>query len=341
MQYDRKIAGNLPQSSFQRGYGQFQYKNSIQSLFDFTVRLPDNWTAFPVVDKVPVEQAPVTVLMTAHGADEKVEFIVWGVLLGREINPIDWMDGWLRSQSLRALDIQARKSSYGVLADVLATGSSKDGVTLHRFATIKDGNRLFLLEMRSPATPTETARHMQTVFFGALTGFSLKNPTNERFAEAFAFEQLGGASPLQVAVAGSWQKRVSDNAPDGGAALQLDNSADGTSLGTIFIVTSPVAGDEAALEEVTLENLAANGISLVPDSGAFGIVKGTPLPSKLARIDAKRGHLGLEATLLRAGSADVSVSALLLSPARETNFEAWAINRRAFEIVVESLQPLR
>ncbi|MEO9775977.1 MAG: hypothetical protein ABJH75_05870 [Roseibium sp.] len=341
MQDNRKIAKTPPPPAFQQGYGIFQYRNTVQPLFDFSIRLPDTWTAYPVADKVPTDQMPLTVLLTSHGSDKTVELLVWGNLMPREVNPVDWLDGWLRSQSLRALDIQMRKSSYGVLADVLATGTNKGKVTLHRLATFKDGNRLFLLEARAPATPPETVRQMQTLFSGALTGFRLSNPTHERFAEPFAFQQLDGTKPLQVAVPESWQKTVSQNAPEGGAALQLDNLADGTSLGTIIIVASSVAGDAPALEKVTLENLAANGIGIVPGSGTFGTVEATPLPSQLARVDAKRGHLDLEMTLLRAGSADVSVSAILLSPARSTNFEAWAINRRAFEIVVESLQPLR
>lgn len=330
-----KIAPMPPQSAFQQGYGIFQYRNTVGTGFDFSIRLPESFTAYPVVDKVPTREMPFTVLMTSHGADEDVQVIVWGVLMHREINPVDWLDGWLSSQGMRPLDMQLAKSSYGVLANVLATGTSKGKTLLHRLATVKDGNRLLLLEARSSQAK---AARMQEVFAGALTGFKFDKPTHERFAEPFAYQALPGATPLQVALPASWQSSLSPNAPDGGAFFQAENMRGETSVGTILIVTSPAANDAPSLERVTLENLAANGIVLVPDSGAFGTVESTPLPSQIARLDARRGDLGLDMTLLRAGAANVSVSAILLSPERDRDFEAWAINRRAFEILVESLQ---
>jgi hypothetical protein len=93
------------------------------------------------------------------------------------------------------------------------------------------------------------------------------------------------------------------------------------------------------MEQVTLANLAGNNITFDPNTAVFGPVLNTPMEALFARADARRGDLPLDMLFLRAGNTEVSASAVLVSPTRETNFEAWAINRRAFEILVDTLQP--
>lgn len=334
-----KIAADIPQSTFSRGYDFFRYNNEVDGLRDFSIRLPNAWTAYPVRDARTSSEQPMTVLLTAHGANRDIEIVVWGAQLLREVNPADWLDGWLHSQNFRVRDMRMHKTSYGLLADVFAEHEVNGKTSVHRLATVKDGNRLFVLDGRSASSDGADVAVMQEIFHGALTAFQLANPTKERFAEPFAFWRLDGTFPLQFAASPSWTVTVSGNAAEGGTTVQYENRHEGVALGTIVIATSSQPRDSAALESVTLENLAANGITAIADGSAFAPVKNTPMNSLFGRLDAKRGTLLLEMYVLRAENEHASVSAIMVSPTSDTNLEAWAINRRAFEILVETMQP--
>lgn len=338
MEFSRNIADDPAPSAFAQGFGVFDYTNTVNKAVGFSVRLPSDWTAYPLADAAASAKSPITVLMTAHGTDRATELVIWEILMPREIHPADWLDGWLRSQSFQVLDIRTRKTSYGVLADVLASRTAEGVKKLHRFATVKDGNRLFLLDARTSTHPGNDA-WMQKVFWGALTGFQLSNPTRERFAEPFAFHRLEGDVPLQFAASKQWALNVSSEAPAGGTAILYENRVGPTLLGTVILATSPRGNETAALEQEILGSLANNGITFDPKTATYGQVLDTSLGSMFARADARRGDLPLDMHFLRAGNQDVSAAAILVSPTRETNFEAWAINRRAFEILIDTLQP--
>ncbi|MCG5239248.1 hypothetical protein ACIU1J_00810 [Azospirillum doebereinerae] len=316
----------------------------------FSLALPKGWALERTRPAVaPGPDAPIVSLARfypgepdALGAREDVELIVWAAFLPREIHGADWLRAWIASQGYRALESRQALSPTGIMGDTLAARRHNGGVRLHRLFTVKDGDLLFLIDGRIPQGPQTDHRAMQEIFLLAAMRFRLAEPTGQSFAEGFEWTELKGEATVRFRSSGLWTPRPAGDAPPGGAAALLDNGVGDAKLGTLVAVLG-VAGDPVAeLERTTLAKLANQDFVLSPERELMSEDRSEGRSVTVHRRAATRAGtplvvLSALVTLATPGGT-LPVCLMLVTPDEATAFEAWAINRRAFEIAVNSLQ---
>ncbi|MBY6047665.1 hypothetical protein [Vannielia litorea] len=306
-------------------------------LFDFTLKLPRGWWVSFYPDAVP--QAGTQPELLFHASPEHtrdVEIRIWATVLTREINPVDWLDQWLDFTEHGIIDAKNFDTDYGVLADVLTHRLDKSVPGTRRSLTIKDGNRLFLIEAKARRDDENLITLMQNAFLVAASSFELAHPTRDRFAEPFDDVTTEGALPLTLLAPESWQMTAQQKAPPDGAAITWDNNG----FGTLMLSTMPGCDNSEMLEEVLLGTLEANGVK-IPEPDESTLLVPSAFMNILARSDRalRGGEVEMIVMTARAETPEVSACLALLSPSEQSNRDAMAVNRRAFQVMLQSLRP--
>lgn len=311
----------------------------------FSVAVPRGWN----LERQPVEGPPGPddpVMPIARflpggpdslGGREGMELVLWAVYLPREIHGWDWLRSWIVSQGFEPIDARQVATQYGIMGDALAM-RTRDGLTrLHRLATFKDGDLIYLVDGRVPVRPDLDVDRAQEVFLMAVQRFGLLTPTRQKLAEAFEWVTLGGAGGPRLLVSGLWRRRPAGDVPDGGDALVIENPLEDGVAGTMVVVLGGAGDDPVDLEETTVAKLANNGVVLAAAAGPVSEhAEGARRVSIVERLGTHR-EVGVTALCARAVISGRPVSVLLLTPGADGAFDVWSVNRRAFEIAVNSL----
>ena len=341
----------------------------------FSIALPRGWAVERTATAAPGPQAPIVPLARfypgesgATGAAEGVELVVWAAFLPREMHGADWLRAWMRSQGYRELDFRQAPSPTGMMGDALAAGRHNGALRLHRLLTVKDGDLLFLIDGRmiqGGMAQGSMADHrvMQEIVLLAAMRFRLAEPTGQTFAEGFEWTALKGTHAVRFLASGLWRETPGGDAPPDGASLVLDHvGPDGsTGRGSLIAVLGAAEGSgdaalaaAAEIERTTLAKLANQGFALSAETDLLAEERTAERSLLLHRRKARRtGPQGstpmtvLSARLALAGDGgrdgngaghSLPVCLILLSPDEDTAFEAWAINRRAFEIALSTVR---
>jgi len=324
---DDQLRNSLGQATSQSGAG---------PQFDFSMRLPQGWAVSFFPETAPAPGAgPVLMMHASPESSREVEIMVWCLVLEREIHPVDGLDAWLKQKELGIVDAKMFRSSYGVLGDALLHSPDKEKVGTHRVLTVKDGNRLFLIEAIAHRDTADVAELMQNLFLVSASTFQLVAPTKERFAEPFDWLTLEGTVPLRTIAPLSWTQHPQSEKPAGGDALLLDNAG----AGTILLASMEGCDNSRMLEEVLIGKIeAAAGLEVKGLDDTKLLVPAQM--NALARSGmTQKDDVEMNVLLTRAETPDVSAAILLLTPSEGSAPGAFAVNRRAYEVLVETLQP--
>lgn len=328
----------------------------------FSIALPRGWAVERTATAAPGPEAPLVPLARFHpgepgapGAAEGVELVVWAAFLPREMHGADWLRAWIRSQGYRELDFRQAPSPTGMMGDALAAGRHNGALRLHRLLTVKDGDLLFLIDGRMTQGGQADHRVMQEIVLLAAMRFRLAEPTGQTFAEGFEWTELKGTHAVRFLASGLWRETPGGDAPPDGASLVLDHVGPDGSTGRgslIAVLGAAEATAEASLaataeiERTTLAKLANQGFTLSADADLIAEERTAERSILLHRRKARRSGtsmtiLAARIALSEAGGADahsLPVCLILLSPDEDSAFEAWAINRRAFEIALSTVR---
>lgn len=324
----------------------------------FSIALPRGWAVERTATAAPGPEAPLVPLARFHpgepdapGAAEGVELVVWAAFLPREMHGADWLRAWMRSQGYRELDFRQAPAPTGMMGDALAAGRHDGALRLHRLLTVKDGDLLFLIDGRMTQGGQADHRVMQEIVLLAAMRFRLAEPTGQTFAEGFEWTELKGAHAVRFLASGLWRETPGGDAPPDGASLVLDHVGPDGSTGRgslIAVLGAAEATADAALaaaaeiERTTLAKLANQGFALSADAEPLAEERTAERSLLLHRRKARRS--GTSMTILAARIAlseeahSLPVCLILLSPDEDSAFEAWAINRRAFEIALSTVR---
>lgn len=304
----------------------------------FQIVLPKNWRG-EILDRVgPLPNSPFTALVRFVDPAGPEHAFVFAAHLPREVNPSDWLRLHVRNRELTVLDWRELPSRFGWMADAFAVGSGPTAGMGHRLVTLKDANRLFLLDFRMSSADA-VAQERALV---ALEGFRLTSPAGEAHAEPFRETILDGRISVIMQVSTLWHESGFNLPHPPGTALRVfDNRLGAQSMGTMLAILGAPGHQPETLEEVALGRFEANGITLARPGEAIASM-GREDGSARARVRKHAARNGdIELTLLSAvveiGRAPLSLT--LLSPSVEAELESWGVNRRAFEIALASVRP--
>jgi hypothetical protein len=314
----------------------------------FTIALPKLWRIDTAgAGAVPDEANPVVVLARAtpgapeaHGAEFGARVNVICALLGREINGSDWLRLWIEMNGLDTVHLRELPTAYGLMGDALALDPASG--RLHRMMTVKDADMLYLIDGSADHRGQPQSPKLQEIALMAMLKFDLLDATGLEYSEdtdEVSLAATGAAATFTLPA--SWVETPAADAPPNGAAAHMLFIQDEIVKGTLIAAFDPGTRASAqSLEDVFLGKLTAQGFAL---------------GERLPQVEAQRGALMLEVDLQRAEGRDGPVTVLLmrasdmagavslavLGPSADSDFQVWAVNRRAFEIALETLSIAR
>jgi len=313
--------------------------SELKGPLGFEMAVPTHWSV-EILDRTgPLPENPLVPMVRAADPESRAETVILGAHMPREIHPADWLRVFVANKGHEVLDWRERPSRFGRVPDALVRGTGRTEGLIHRLTTIKDANRLFVIDSRMLSADPQA----QEPAYMTMANFHLLAPEGTAYAEPFRPLILAAARPVEMLVSGLWHEIEGAVAPpEGGAAAVVENRRNDQTLATLLAVASPPDGPgAAALEEVSLGKFAANGVGLTAGPDVLSQYD-SPDGSMhlLARSwSGRRGEVAVSVLSAQVGLAGIPVALSLLTPAPEADFEAWAIHRRAFDIAVNSLAP--
>jgi hypothetical protein len=96
------------------------------------------------------DTAPSATLSKIRMVESGARIDVVGLRLTGHADVASWLDEWLEQLGMTPISSRPRATQHGVMGDILATKRTKDGVTVARYATVRDRERTFVLVLRAP-----------------------------------------------------------------------------------------------------------------------------------------------------------------------------------------------
>jgi hypothetical protein len=312
----------------------------------------------------PTDARPVEGLGVLYREDVQADFEIFGAKQRFEVDPVHWLEEWLRSNGLRPVSTLRWLMAGGFSGDIVAEWDAGDTQFAGRYVTFKAGSRLFVASCRSAR---ENYPRIADDFFLALTQFrpakedpgplsepvisasgvqpvpwKLYLPASWTLAEA---DNEGPAGTIQaaarppegddpIATAASTRFPGAPDAPPG----SWDESTWHAQLSATLAPASRISGWDAA-ESLCVSTLRDAGLELEdrtfveePPLGPFESSKSLATAARL------RGVPGADLRCRVAKAGLVWFVSAVVGVSREVNPHAWMRNVRAHDLVAQSAE---
>lgn len=308
----------------------------------FSVMLPKTWgvdSSLKVAngELTPAALKPLAIFRGMSGDEAYAYLQIQAMLLTREISAASWLQAWALSEGYT---VRETRELSPLFVDALLEFFIDETPFTMRAAVKLDGNRLFLVKAFVPSVAYAA---MEQTFGLMVASFELAQPGPTPHIESRAHLHLAGRLRLQHPM--SWRPRVLTDLPDGRAAVDLYQIDDADALQGLLRIklaekrvvpssSTMLASAQAELAEadVTLEEEIHNG----PIESPVELYKSGQLVIYLASINGSPTPQEVWIYLFETSTHFVAMT--LLTPSREAQYYPWAINKRAFELVLDSIK---
>jgi len=338
-----------PKSTIENSYIDVTVRENVFPSGAFSIALPKGWR----IDQdspgaVPGPSDPVVPLARfapelpdALGALERPQIVVWVAFLPREIHGADWLHTWIDSQGFSTIQARELPAKNGIMGDALVHRSDDNKTMLHRLLTVKDGDLLFLVDGRVEVSPMsyENLEDMQEIFLMAMLRFKLLEASAQNYAEAFDPQTLTGANgKVAILVPSSWEVESAEDYPDAGSAILIKNVHAESIVGSMLVTLGGIKDSAEEIETVIRHKLVGQGYEIAAAGTVLAQRTTDTTTLQILRYDGQVDGNAIAVLSARVSFDGLPVSVFLISPTASVSFEAWAINRRAFDIALSSLQ---
>jgi len=305
--------------------------------FIYRLLIPQGWRADPLEERpktLPVE-SPIAIARFASKAGDNAYLVLQGIRLMREITAASWLRLYTMNAGYQLLGIKPLSPYF---ADSLIA-LSIEGVTFTgRFAVMIYGCDLLFLLAIVPENEYENYAEK----FGTSVGyFDVKgNPARETIEQRVEYTL---DNVVTFTYPQSWQAKKVNNPPPGKGAIDL-LAIDKFGIAQGIIRVKTVSKSLSLPMEQHLKDTLA-------EFSEAGISMGTAIVDKILTVAKERfssillrtyeGTMsnGMRHELWLSVTEDDShyVITTLLTPERTEDFLTWAVNQRAYEIVIETM----
>lgn len=333
----KSISPEVLESSFlkvqDRPYG--------NSALAYTILLPKHWRADSSLKVKTSQLGTVTLKPLAIFAGPKSEhsFIqLHAIQLPKEISAAHWLKHYAATTERKLVDLDELSVLF---ADSLMTFKIEDHGFSGRAAAKIDGDRLFLVFCFAPDA---TYPALAETFGLAVSSFKLLNPSSKKTIEPRHQHNL--ANIVQFEYPASWTPRIAENPPIGKQAIDLyhfDDNKAFQGLIRVKTVNKTVVEQSEDVIKDTVQEYADSNLVLRDK------LHSSPVGSYSERFS--NGVLIIYNCVIEGnqentqelwicvfGDDEYYVITSLLTPSRNDIFYTWALNKRAYEIVLESIQ---
>ncbi|MFN3145167.1 MAG: hypothetical protein ACE368_07780 [Paracoccaceae bacterium] len=251
------------------------------------------------------------------------------------MNGSDWLRRWMMTQGLSPVALRELPTDFGLMGDALALHSTTG--RLHRMLTVKDGDLVFLIDGSVDPQGRPQDPMLQEIPLMAMIRFRLLEPSRQRYAEAMVDTRLTASGAEAVfPLPHSWFVDPAGDAPPRGSALRARLPRGEAVAGTLVASMANADFDAATQESVVFQKLLGQGIRFGEPEPLLSGTRGALTFQAFRRRGSGNGGAAI-ALCLRANGFARDVSVTVIGPDAGTDFEAWAVNRRVFEIILETL----
>ena len=297
--------------------------------------LPRRWRPVDVPSTPPTPEQPMAALSLARSLDEpRGEIEIGAVLLEREVAPADWLANFLEASGHAIVESRRQWSRGGDVADVLTRCETPAGPGLARWLAIKDHNRLFVLQAR--CLEAHYAAHADD-FLVAISSFAPIHPSRWPLAERLRSFTRRQPGDFCLFYPESWRLQQDPASSANVHVLHVISVVDGSVAGkmTLAAVARHAEDDPQKLADNYLAELERAGIhaSRVPLAASQPV--GGFEAAWQSHMEAARRDSTIEGRLTVGRRPDAWFLLALLGPSRQTAPDLWAVNKRAYEILLE------
>lgn len=272
----------------------------------------------------------------------ELQFTISYCELSREVGAAEWTQIEIERSGGRLIQQRDVYGPGGWVSDILSQTVIDDRRFVSRHMMVKDGSRLFWVEGIAPIRDyLDVAKDI----FVSLQSFRLLQ--SERLNTAEPLEQFSLDVPFKTYFEhpSSWEVQQ-EGAIQNGCSLSLKtsdeelvHSIENWPAGEIGVTICRRGSDRTAAQIARgyAQGLQNRGIRI---GGAPVLPIQPPLQFESAGLflpSATYENTALDAPLIIFINSEVEISLSMVGPSRETSPEWWAINKRAFEIVRDSL----
>lgn len=158
-------------AALDRDYQTIHLEAGPDASWHFDLDLPVSAQVETTAQTASGEAPPATLAkIRMMGSGARIDVI--GLRLKGHADVASWLDEWLEQLGMTPISSRPRATQHGVMGDILATKRSKGGVTVARYATVREGERTFVLVLRTPLANYRLVAHD---FVLAVTSFRASN----------------------------------------------------------------------------------------------------------------------------------------------------------------------
>lgn len=315
-------------------YTRYAFRPEIDQRLHFFLAISKAWKLIRLEAREPTNAQPVQEIGLARRVSQPIaEIGVYAAALAREVHPSDWQSIWLQANGYQVVTGRTLPSRYGSVGDVLALRDVEGVKYIYRSFATKDGDRLFLLLARCALRDYSV---VEEEFLVAVQSFNLVHPTGQRFAEAMREYAIQLPSKGEFLFPASWEYRPDSIAIPGGVSFSALNRKEDDVVGHFTFAAVPYGLElsHQGLADNYLSQLAQNHVEVAArplhDTQAPGIKAGV--------MKADKGGQPLQVRCAVAKHEAGWLLFGLVGPSADRSPEIEAVNRRAWEMALESFQ---
>lgn len=298
--------------------------------FQYTLRVPRNWEAVtPVANRV--RSSRLAAFVAPFPVRAEIEVTV--VHLAREVDPADFSENEILASGAEIVERRDVYGPTGWVAD-FASRRRRDGRTyVTRTTMAKDASALYQVHC---SAVEEAYPALSDLFLAALASFRLTSPTHRTLAEKTRSYNYVDPYVFGFQYPASWNV-VPEQSTLKLTSLRLDNQSGGRCAGRLYVTlqAARTIDPPAALRDTVTR------ITGTPADSLEFVRRGAPpiagFDQSFETVLPVFKHVAMEcrALLLTTDAARLAIS--VYGPHREISPAWWAVNKRAYEIVTDSV----
>jgi hypothetical protein len=318
--------------------------------YTVSLAVPAGWKSLEGPAKGPTPGGPAVTLRGFRHPDGPAagELELQVARLPQEMTADDWLRIAIARQGFETVQSRIRVGPTGPVADFLVRGRAAGGPVVLRLFALKDADRLFLLTGRAGAAAYPAVAEA----FAAAIVTLRPAPSGQIYAEPLLSHVVGAPGQPTFNYFGSWKLQTAKGAiAPGIAGAMFKHIARATGgredlqgLLTVKVVQKAENPDLAPDDLLAFmrQDLMDAGIALGTELGTVDFsTQSLPLAGKATRAEGKRNQAPVEfrGVVLQDNAAWYTLS--LVGPTQAVNPAAWAVNRRALEVMALNAHPGR
>ena len=321
-----------------RGYRIYSFTRNADSAFHFSVALARGWRAVDIAgSRSTGDRAMITLAFLRTPSTPRAEIEVSVARLPREIAAGDCLHLHLAGGGEEVLHRRDLDSEGGYVSDVLSRRLVGGEAVVSRWLAIKDGKHLFVVHAR---TLEEHYARFAEAFLMALASFRLTEPGSWPLAESLKTFTRRVPGDFLLFYPESWDLIEQDDSGPQALTLTLLNRVGGETAGMITFATVARTArlDAQSLADRYVDGLRRGGVRLEPLYVSPSPPIGSFAETWHAFGRAVRDERAVEVQFVIGKRPDAWFLAGLLGPTRNTAPGVWAVNTRAFDLVLTYLK---